>query len=134
MTTAPVLNAEQIIIDAFKAALAPYVGLWNGRPKAYYQQAEQNAPLPFVIFQAQADIGRLDWIDQTGAEVLMTVKALAANGTTARALLNDITPGMAALASAGYTITARYERSPAIPPTATTHQAAHIYRVRIERI
>jgi hypothetical protein len=59
MTTAPILTAETIIVDAFKAALTPYTGTYNGRSKAYYQQAEQGAPLPFVIFQAQADIGRL---------------------------------------------------------------------------
>lgn len=134
MTTAPILTAEHLLIDAFKAALAPYVGLWNGRPKAYYQVAEQGAPQPFVIFQAQADIGRLDFINQTGADVLITVKALAASGTAARALLNDITPGMDALASTGYTITARYVRSPSIPPANGTFQAAHTFRVRIERI
>lgn len=134
MTTAPILTAEQIIIDAFKAALAPYVGLWNGRPKAYYQQAEQGAPQPFVIFQAQADIARLDWIDQTGAECLITVKALARNGSTARALITDIAPALDALSFPGFTITARYVRSPSIPPNDGTYQAAHTFRVRIERI
>lgn len=129
----PILTAEDILVAAFKAAMAPYVETYNGRPKAYYQRAEQGAPQPFIIFQAQADISRMDWIDATGAEVLMTVKALAPRGSTARTLLQDVTPAMDALSSPGYTITARYERSPSIPPTDTTYQAAHIYRVRIER-
>jgi hypothetical protein len=133
MTSAPILTAETILVTAIKTALTPYVGTYLTRPKAYYQQAEQNAPLPFVIFQAQSDIGRLDWIDDTAAGTLITVKALATTGSGARTLLNAVTPGMAALSATGYTITARYERSPTIPPLDGVYQSAHIYRIRIER-
>lgn len=133
MTATPILTAESLLIDALKAALTPFVGTYNGRPKAYYQMAEQGAPLPFVIFQLQSDIARLDWIDETGAEVVVTLKALAANGSTARTLLNDAAPAMDVLSMVGYTIAARYERSPGIPPANGTYQAAHVYRVRIAR-
>jgi hypothetical protein len=40
---------------------------------------------------------------------------------------------MDALSYPGFTITARYERSPIIPPANNVFQALHIYRVRIER-
>jgi hypothetical protein len=133
MTTVPILTAEQLLIDALKAALTPYVGTYDGRPKAYYLQAEQDAPLPFLIFQFQSDIGRLDWIDNTGAEVLVTLKALAANGSTARTLLNDAAPALENLSAPGFTITARYERTPGTLLTNGIYQALHVYRVRVER-
>jgi hypothetical protein len=129
----PILTAESLLIDALKAALTPYVGTHNSRPKAYYQMAEQGAPLPFVIFQLQSDIARLDWIDETGAETLVTLKALAGRADDARELLHTIAPAMDGLSAAGYTITARYERSPGIPPSNGTYQSAHVYRVRIAR-
>lgn len=132
-TDVPILTAETILVDALKAALTPYVGTYNTRPKAYYQMAEQGAPLPYTIFQLQSNIARLDWISDTGAETLVTLKALAANGSAARDLLNTVAPAMDALSSPGFTIAARYEASPPIPPSNGTYQAAHLYRVRIER-
>jgi hypothetical protein len=133
MTDAPILEAEAVLAEAIAGALAPYVGTYNGRPKAYYQLAEQGAPLPYVVFQFQSAIGRMDWIAQTGATVLVTIKALAANAKAARDLLATVAPGMDAITIDGYVITSRYNQSPTVPPQNSVWQALHVYRLRIER-
>lgn len=134
MIDAPILTAEDVLITAFKVALTPFVGSYNGRPKAYYQMAEQGAPLPFLVFHLQADISRVDWLGQTGATGLVTIKALAASGTVARTLLATAAAGLAALTASGYRLTARYDRSPAIPPDAGVWQAVAVYRFGLERV
>jgi hypothetical protein len=132
MTDAPILEAEAVLATAIASALAPYVGTYNGRPKAYYQLAEQGAPLPYIVFQFQSAIGRMDWIAQAGATVLVTVKALAANAKAARDLLAAAAPGMDAIAIDGYAVTARYNQSPTVPPQNSVWQALHLYRLRLE--
>jgi hypothetical protein len=134
MADTPILDAEAVLTTAIRDALAPLVGTYNGRPKAYYQQAEQGAPLPYVVFQFQSDISRMDWLSDTGATVLVTVKALAGSASAARTLLATVAPGMDSLTDADYALTARYVRSPAIPPSGGVWQSAHIYRIRMERI
>ena len=133
MVDAPILTAEDITIAAVKAALTPYVGTYNSRPKVYYQQAEQGAPLPFIVFHFQSNIARMDWIGATGATGLVTLKAIAASGTAARSLRATAAPGMASLVAPGYRITAIYEGSPTIGPVDGEWQALSIYRLRIER-
>lgn len=132
-TATPILSAELILATAIRDALAPFVGLYLTRPKAYYQQAEQGAPLPYIVFQCQSDIGRLDHIGDTGATVLVTLKALAGDAKAARELLLAASAGMASLSYTGYVLTARYARSPAIPPSGGVFQSAHTYRITIER-
>jgi len=129
----PILQAETIIATAIATALAPFVGTFKTRPKVYYQLAEQAAPRPLLVYQFQSDIGRVDRIGDVGATALVTLKAQADSASDARALLATAAPGMANLISAGYTITARYVRSPVIPPLNGIYQSAHIYRITIER-
>jgi hypothetical protein len=129
----PILTAEAIIANAIVTALTAHVGTFNGRPKAYYQLAEQGAPLPFVVFQFQSDIGRVDRIGGVGATALITLKALSDSASAARALLATAAPSLATLTATGYTLKARYVRSPIIPPIGGVYQSAHIYRLTIER-
>lgn len=129
----PILTAETILTTAIRDALAPLVGTYNGRPKVYYQLAEQGAPLPYVVFQCQSDISRMDWLGDTGATVLVTIKALASDAQSARALLATVAPGMDSLSYSGVTVQARYDRSPTVPPSAAgVRQALHVYRLRID--
>lgn len=132
MADAPILAAEGVLTSAIVAALDSYVGTFNSRPKIYYQLAEQGCPLPYVVFQCQTDIGRMDWIGRTGATVQVTLKALANSPSAARALLATVAPPMIALTLSGYTITSRYLRSPTVPPVNGVAQALHVYRLRIE--
>lgn len=133
MSDSPIVEAEAVLVDAIRDALASYVGTFDGKPKAYYQLAQQKCPLPYVVFQFQADISRLDWIGLTGATALVTLKALATSGRAARDLLATVVPGMAAITIDDYAITARYLRSPTVPPQNGTSQALHVYRLRMER-
>jgi hypothetical protein len=133
MTDAPILEAEAVLAEAIRDTLASYVGTFNERPKVYYQLAEQGCPLPYVVFQFQSAIGRMDWIAQTGATVLVTIKALAASAKAARDLLATVAPGMDAITIDGYVITSRYSQSPTVPPQNSVWQALHVYRLRIER-
>lgn len=133
MTVAPVLDAETILAVAIRDALAPYVETHNGRPRCYYQLAEQGAPLPYLVYQLQADITPVWRLGLAGASALVTVRALAASAQAARALLRGATPGLADLIYPDYDITARYVRSPSIPPQNGVYQSAHIWRVSIER-
>ena len=133
MIDTPILSAETILTTAIVTALTPFVGTFNGRPKAYYQLAEQGAPLPYVVYQFQSDITRLEWIGTTGATVLLTLKALGVSSKAARDLLGVAAPGLLNIAATGYTVSARYVRSPTIAPVANVWQALHIYRLRIER-
>jgi len=130
---APILEAEAVLTTAIRDALAPFVGTFNARPMAYYQLAEQNCPFPYTVFQFQTDISRLDWIGLTGATVQMTLKALATSPKAARDLLAVVAMGMQAITITGYTITARYLRTPTIAPVDGVSQAMHVYRIRMER-
>jgi hypothetical protein len=133
MSATPILDAETVLATAVRDTLAPLVGTYNGRPKVYYQLAEQGAPLPFVVFQFQSDIARINRIGDIGATTLVTVKALAESAADARSLLATAAPGMGNLEYAGYTLSAVYLRSPILPPHGGVYQSAHIWRVAIER-
>lgn len=133
MADAPILTAEELLTDAIRDALVSAVGTYNGRPKAYYQIAEQGAPLPYIVFQFQTDISRMDWIGRTGATAQLTLKAVASSTKVAQDLRATAAPYLASLTAGGYTVTARYLRSPAVPPSpAGVYQALHVYRLRIE--
>lgn len=133
MTAQPILNAETIIVTAVRDALAPFVDTYQDRPKAYYQRADQGAPKPFLVFQFQNDITPTWRVGSAGAEALVTVRALAESAADARQLLAAAAPAMQNLSYPNYTLTARYVRSPAIPPLNDTYTSAHIWRIRIER-
>lgn len=133
-TADPILEAETIIATAIRDALAPFVGSYQGRPKVYYQQAEQGAPLPYVIYQCQSNIERRDFLQDTGATVVTVIKALASDAKAARDLLLTASAGMDSLSYMGHVVLARYERSPAIPPSGSVFQSAHQFRITIERV
>jgi hypothetical protein len=133
MSAEPILTAELIIATAIRDALAPYAGTYNDRPKVYWQLAEQGAPKPYLIAQGQSDISRVDYIGDVSATALVTLKALADNAKAARDLLFQAAPGMNNLTYAGYSVRARYVRSPIIPPLNNVYQSAHLYRITIER-
>lgn len=129
----PILTAETILTTAIRNAIAPFVGLHQGRPKVYYQLAEQGATRPLIVFQFQSDIDRLAYVGNIGATALVTIKAQADDPDSAADLLADASPGMADLAFDGYSLTAVYVRSPIIPPIADVYQSAHIFRITITR-
>ena len=132
MPDTPILEAEAVLTMAIRDALAPFVGTFNTRPKAYYQLAEQGAPLPYVVFQFQSDIGRMDWLGETGATAQLTLKAFAVSAKAAHALVAAAAPGLDAITALEYTITARSLRTPILPQTAGAVQAGLIYRIRME--
>ena len=134
MTADPILEAETILTTAIRDGLASYAGTYNGRPKVYFQLAEQDAPKPYIVFQFQADITPSWRLGSAGAQALVTVKAIAESAKAARELLANAAPGMSNLAYPGYTLKARYVRSPIIPPSNGMYVSAHIWRVTVERI
>lgn len=135
MSVAPITDAEAVLATAIRNALAAVAGTYQGRPQAYYQLAPQGAPLPLVVYQVQSGvIAARERVGARGATADVTIRALATDATAARALLALTVAPMAALAFAGYTVTATYLRSPIIPPDAAgTYQSAHLWRVDIER-
>lgn len=135
MTVQPIIEAEDVLVSAIRDALSGLVGeMPDGRPKLFYLVADEGAAQPLAIFQLQSDIQRLDRIGGAGATTLVTLRANAASAKAARAYLNSIAPGMDTLTYPGYEIQARYHRTP--PPlfTGTAYQAAHIWRVNMERV
>jgi hypothetical protein len=133
MTVQPILDAELIIATAVRNALAPFVGTYNGRPKIYDGLAEQGAPKPLLVFQFQADITPSWYVNGVGASALVTVRSLAEDVDTSQQLLASAAPAMSTLTYAGYSLAARYVRSPRIPPLGSTYTSAHIWRITIER-
>lgn len=132
MTDTAIIEAEAVLTTAIRDALAPLVGTFNARPTAYYQLAEQGCPLPYTVFQFQSDISRMDWFGESGATALLTLKALATSPKAARDLLAVVAPGLDAIAISGYTITARYLRTPTVAPVEGVAQALAVYRIRLE--
>jgi hypothetical protein len=133
MSAEPILDAELIIATAVRNALAPFVGTFNDRPKVYESLAEQGAPKPFLVFQFQADITP-DWrVGSAGASAPITLRSLAEDVDTARQLLKSASVGMSTLYYPGYSVTARYVRSPKIPALNGVYTSAHIWRISIER-
>ena len=133
MSTTPILDAELILTTAIRNALSSAAGTWQGRPKVYYQRNTDGAPKPLIVFQLQTDITP-DWrVGSAGASAQVTVKALAESAKAARELLAVAAPLMNVLSYPGYSLKARYLRSPSIPSQDGTYQAAHIWRVSIER-
>jgi hypothetical protein len=133
MTAQPILDAELIIATAVRNALAPFVGTYLDRPKVYDSLAEQGAPKPLLVFQFQADIIP-DWrVGSAGASALVTVRSLAEDVDTAREQLASASEGMKHLSYPGYSVSARYVRSPKIPLLNGTYTSAHTWRISIER-
>ena len=139
---APILEAEDVLTTAIRDALAPFVDAllerFKGRPRVYYREAEQGCPLPFVIFQFQSDINRRDWIGESGGTALLTLKVFVSTTMfspvgTAPEFLSAVAPAMNAITMSGYTIKARYLRTPNLPQTSGTIQAGLTYRLSIER-
>lgn len=126
MPATPITSAETVLVEAITAALADYA------PRISYQQAESQV-WPEVVFQFQSDIARLDWIDDTGAETVVTLKAMADSSDGARSALVAAIPGMGAIESDDYTITARYMRGVPLPPNDGIWQSACMFRIRMER-
>lgn len=138
MSADPIIESLRLVRSAIRPAL---LALSNGAG-VYWLQANEGAAYPFVVFQSQDGggqdehaVGALNWSG------LITVKALAkaGNGTTnpqaaAEALMEAVAPGMASLSSpAGYVIGARHVRPIVLPPADGVWQAAHQWRVRLER-
>jgi hypothetical protein len=133
MSAEPILDAELIIATALRNALAPFVGIFNDRPKVYESLAEQGAPKPLLVFQFQADITP-DWrVGSAGASAPITLRSLAEDVDTARQLLGRASAGMSTLYYPGYSVTARYVRSPKIPMLNGIYTSAHTWRISIER-
>jgi hypothetical protein len=134
MTAQPILDAELIIATALRNALAPFVGTYLDRPKVYEGLAEQGAPKPLLVFQFQAPIEPAWYVNGAGASALITVKAQAEDIDSARQLLGRASAGMRTLYYPGYSVTARYVRSPKIPALNGVYTNAHTWRISIERI
>lgn len=140
MPVTPILTAEYVfrnaLADAFAALLTAYVDS-AGRAKCYYKRADQvdanrNAvTLPYLIYQPQTDIAPIYWVNGVDAEALFTIRALAANQSAAETLLGVAIPGVNTLSMTGYTFSAKYDRTPNIPPSDNTWAAAHIYRITV---
>jgi hypothetical protein len=100
----------------------------------YWQEAPGTATRPIVVFQAQdgggrgeRQIGALDWSG------LVVVRAIADTTSAAEQLMASVAPGMEALSTVGYTISAAYDRPIVIPPDGNVHQSAHQWRVYLHR-
>lgn len=137
MTVIPIYPAIRLIRFAIVPALAALAG---GRG-VYWLQASEGAAFPFIVVQSQDAGGRGEpRLSSLGWSGLITVKALAqANGNgnaqaAAETLMEAVAPGMDALiAPAGYDLSVNYQRPVVIPPSDGVWQAAHIWRVSLER-
>lgn len=128
-------------IELVRFCVVPALKLRSGSAGVYWLEKTDGATYPFVVVQSQ-DLGgqgvpRLNSLGWTG---LITVKALAqANGTgnaqaSAETLMKAVAPGMDTLiAPVGYDLSVVYQRPVVIPPLDGVWQAAHIWRVNLER-
>ena len=133
----PIYSAIRLV----RFCIVPSLTALSGGRGVFWLQASEGAQLPYVIVQSQdaggvsnPNLGSLGWSG------LITVKALAqANGTgnaqaSAEALMELVAPGMDALvAPAGYDLSVAYQRPVVIPPDSGVWQAAHLWRVNLER-
>jgi hypothetical protein len=131
MSPTPITEAIEKLRRAVSAALAPLAAPAG----VYWMQAAQTASLPFVIFQSQDGGGEaVKHLGDYAWEGLVTVRALAVSQSAAEVLLAAVIPGMASLASTGYTFFVEHERPLILPPNGNgTWQAGHIYRVGISK-
>lgn len=137
MAIAPIYSAIRLV----RFAIVPALAALSGGKGVYWLQAPEGTAFPFVVVQSQdaggvsnPNLGSLGW---TG---LITVKALAdANGSgnaqaLAESLMEAVAPGMDNLtAPALYDLSVAYVRPVVIPPDSGVWQAAHIWRVNLER-
>jgi hypothetical protein len=137
MTAAPIIESIRLV----RFAIVPALAALAGGKGVYWLQASEGTAYPFVIVQSQDGggqdtraVGAIAWSG------LITVKALAkANGSgnaqaEAEALMEQIAPGMANLsAQAGFVIGARHMRPIVLAPLDGVWQAAHLWRVTLER-
>lgn len=134
MSTTPILDAELIIATAIRNALAPIAGTYNERPKIYWLQAEQGAPHPLLIAQAQTPIKVKAYIGMVQATGTIVIKALGKDAASARDLLALAAPRMELLDYPEVSIQATFLNSPILQPTPTgVHQSAHAYRITITK-
>jgi hypothetical protein len=129
MTTTPIYAAISLVRVAVGSALQARTGR-----SVWWQSAPGSATRPFVVFQSQDNggrgerqIGALDWSG------LIVVKAIADTMSAAEALLAQVAPGMEALSTTGYNISAAYDRPIVLPPDGAIHQSAHQWRVSLHR-
>lgn len=130
MTVTPIYSAIRLVRFSIVAALSA-----RTTRSVWWLQAPQTAVRPLLTAQSQdaggraeRQIGALDWSG------LIVVKAIADTLGAAEALMASVAPGMDALTTqAGYSITAIYDRPVVIPPDGGVWQAAHQWRVSINR-
>lgn len=137
MSVTPIYSSIRLV----RFAIVPALAALSGGRGVYWLQAPEGATLPVVIVQSQ-DAGGVSTprLNSLGWSGLITVKALAqANGNgnaqaAAEALMEAIAPGMDNLtAPSGYDLSVEYVRPVVIPPQEGIWQAAHIWRVSLER-
>ncbi len=134
MSATPLTEAIEKLRLAIYTALSPLASPHG----VYWLQADQNAALPFVVYQSQDAGGKaVKHIGDYGWEGLVTIKALANSATRqsgADALLDAVLPGMQSLAVAGYSFLVEHERPLVIPPDDNgVWTAASIFRVAINK-
>lgn len=129
MPITPIYDAIHIVRKAIFEALDPLT-----TAGVYWQTAAQTAALPFCVYQSQDNGGRAEkHLNALGWSGLITIKAIAASQSAAETLMAAVAPGMASLASTGYSLMAEYMQPVVIPPDDTGRwQAAHQWRVFLE--
>jgi hypothetical protein len=126
-----ITDALPKIRAALYAALAPLVGTYDGMAKAYWLQAAQGAPLPLLVYQAQAPFQADDFLNSAAGGGLFTIRALAASAAAADTLLAGVPAALSSLSVSGYGCTVTFVEAPAIPPLDQVHTAALTYRIEL---
>lgn len=136
----PILEAEHVFRKALRDAFVPLMTSYQdsaGRAKCYWKRADQTdandqkVTVPYLIYQPQSDIEPIRWVNGTDASGLFTIRALAPSQSAAETLLGIAAPGLDSLTYAGYTFSAKLDRSPNIPPEGDVWTVAHIYRISV---
>ncbi len=125
----PIYRSIRLVRFAVAQALAARTG--RG---VYWLEAPGTAVRPFVVFQSQDAGGRSERaIGDLGWSGLVVVKAIADTAGAAEQLMEAIAPGMDALATPGYSISALHDKPIVIPPDGNVHQSAHQWRISLHR-
>lgn len=131
MPAVAITDAMPKIRVALYTALGPLVGTYQGIAKAYWLQAAQGAPLPLIVYQAQAPFKEDDFLNSAAGGGLFTIRALADSAAAAETLLASVPAAMNNLSVSGYGCRVTFIEAPVIPPLDQVHTAALTYRIEL---
>jgi len=143
MTSAPIINALELVDAALLAAFTPLVPTYQNAPAAWFIQAPPGVSgaiaagtLSKAIVYNFTDSGgkRKDHIAYAGWEGRMIVHCYSDTKTTANALLVSVAAALNGITIANYSFDATWQRPTIYAPQNNIWRLAGVWDICIERV